>query len=175
MLVPIIVFVAVAIVFYVLSAPPEFTIKSNWNHYFDDMQIPSAVLYPKIIARLHDWKVEPNITKVTQKQSHIFSAEREYLRIAFHDHVFFFGCYQFGKGTYASWWLGVNDETWVNKIPVVSLFMGKDRKYKTFYQRDIEAMYRSTVHTVILAVLEEVGQQKGARSLSPDYRQFNSN
>lgn len=168
-----VIIISVVILLYIIaSAPPPFTIKSNWNHYFDDMQISSLELYPKIVTRLRDWKLELSISRITMKETHFFSASREYLRICSGELVFYFGVYEFGKGTYASWWLGINDESFLNRIPVISKLLGKDRKNKSFYQLDIETMYRSTIHSAILSVIEEFGQQKGARLLSPENKQI---
>jgi len=104
-------------------------------------------------------------------QSHILSAKREYLRIIQNEYVFYICAAHFGTGTFISWWVCIRDERLINRIPGVSKALGVDRRNKTFYQMDTEAMYQSVIHAAVVAVADEMTSANGYRLTELD-RQY---
>jgi hypothetical protein len=155
------VFVIIAII--VLRKTPV-TIKSHWQHFYDNIQFSSGEFYTQVEEGLKERKVQGlNFGTESFLQSHIFSAKRVYLRITEHEYVFYICAAPFGSGTFISWWLCVKDEKVINKIPILSKLAGKDRNNKSFYQMDTEAMYKSAIHSTVAAVADAMTTEKGYR------------
>ncbi len=143
------------------------TIVDRWQTFLDGQSIGAHDFYSTVKAGL----LERQITKVSVKEqtfleSHIASAKRLYLRISQNEYDYYVCAAPYGTGTFISSWLCVKDEQLVNRLPVVSKLMGKDRKNKTFYQRDTEAMFRLAVHTTVISAVDNLSEEHGQRGLT---------
>jgi len=162
----VIILIVIVILVAVYGKTPM-TIQKPWQHFFDNVQFSTVDFYQMVEAAIKEREMPGvSIEQETFSESHLFSDLRAYLKITHGEYVFYVGAAPFGTGTFVSSWLCVKDETWVNKIWLLSKLMGKDRKNKTFYQRDTEAMYKGMVHGIVLAVIDEITKTKGFRGLT---------
>jgi len=149
------------------------TIKSHWQTFLDNCQISTDEFYNLVKSGLRDRKItKVDVAEESFLEKHIFSAKRLYLRVTQGEYVFYICSAPYGTGTFVSTWLCVKDEKLANKIPVLSKLAGKDRGNKTFYQMDTEQMFRSAVHTTVVAAVEGITELKGTRGLTELERQF---
>lgn len=166
------ILLVIVIILIVVYAKTPVTIKSNWKHFYDGIQFSSTAFYEQVEAGLRDRKIEGlNYGQESFLQSHILSAKRVYLRITKHEYIFYICAAPFGTGMFVSWWLCIEDERWINRIPILSKLAGKDRNNKTFYQMDTEAMYQSAIHSTVVEVADGITAEKGFRLTELD-RQY---
>jgi len=161
---------------YVAIARGPETIRKPWQTFLDGVQISTNDFYEAIRAGLE----ERNITHVTITErsfleSHVFSAMRVYLRIAQNEYVYYVCAAPYGTGTFFSSWLVIKGENMLEQIPLLSKLAGKDRRNKTFYQMDTEAMFRSAVHATVTTVVDTMATAKGLRGLTELDRQIAKN
>lgn len=157
--------IGIAIIAFVRKNP--FTITSHWQTFLDEFQLSALEFYTAVTAGLKERQItQVAITEETFIEKHVFSAKRVYLRITQDEYVFFINCSPYGTGTFISSWLCIKDENIWNRIPILNKLIGKDRKSKTFYQMDTEAMFRLAVHNTVLAVVDGTTNAKGYRGLT---------
>jgi len=160
--------------FVLFGKTPE-TIKKPWQHFFDGAKFSTTDFYALVEAGIQEREMPAvDIGQETFHQTHVFSDLRAYLRIAHGEYVFYVCAAPFGTGTFVSWWLCVKDETWVNRIWLISKLMGKDRNNKSFYQMDTEAMYKGMIHSILLSAIDNITSTQGIRGLTELERQYNS-
>jgi hypothetical protein len=168
------VLIIVAVIFFALrnKAKTPIAVASHWSHFFEEFQFTPSDFYNQVEAKCKKYEI-PNAkySKVTYAQSGIFSARREYLRVARNEFVFDICAAPFGKGFFVSSWLGETDLGILSKIPVLNTLIGKDPANKSYYQADTEAMFRQCVHSAVLTVIEEIINGKGVRGLTELERQ----
>jgi hypothetical protein len=153
-----------AIFIYGFTKKPANIQDRPWQHFYDNIHLSTAEFYQAIESGLRERKIEGlKFAQEAFQESHIFSAKRVYLRITQAEYVFYVCAAPFGTGTFVSWWLCIKDENFLNRIPILSKLMGKDRGNKTFYQMDTESMYRSAVHTTVIDVANTLTENKGVR------------
>jgi len=169
----IIILLLIGFIIVIAITKTPVAIKSNWKHFYDGIQFSTIDFYAQVQQGLKDRKVDVSISRESFLESHILSAKREYLRITEHEYVFYVCAARFGTGTFVSMWLCVKEEGFINKIPILSKLVGKDRGNKTFYQMDTEAMYQSAIHSAVMAVADGMTSPKGFR-LSELDRQYGS-
>ena len=168
----VVILLVIFIVILIAFRNTPLTIKSHWQHFYDNVTFSSGDFYSQVEAGLKDRHIKGiDFTTESFLQSHVFSSKRVYLRITEHEHVFYICAAPFGTGTFISWWLCVKDESVANRIPILSKLAGKDRNNKTFYQMDTEAMYKSAIHSVVASVADSLTGEKGYRLTELD-RQF---
>lgn len=141
--------------------------KYPWQHFYDGFAFSANDFYAKVKAGLEERKIT-NISVTTESflESHIFSDKREYLKITRAEYVFYLCAAPYGTGTFVSEWLCVKREGNINRIPIVSKLMGKDRNDKSFYQIDTEAMTRMAIHSTMIDVLNTMTTASGVRGLT---------
>ena len=164
--------IVIVIILIIAFGKTPVTIKSHWQHFYDNITFSAGDFYAQVEEGLKERKIKGiSITTESFLERHIFSAKRVYLRITENEYVFYICAAPFGTGTFISWWLCVKDEKIANKIPLLSKLVGKDRNNKTFYQMDTEAMYTSAISTVVASVADNMTAEKGFR-LSELDRQY---
>jgi len=173
MYIPIILFVM--LLAYIATRRIVFK-KSHWQHFFAHEQFSAGEFYAKIRQQVEDRK----LTKITVGrssflESNILSAQRDYLTLNAGDYIVYVFAGAFSTGTFVSWWLCIYEERFFNKIPLVSKWLGLDRKNKTFYQLDTENMYTHAIHSTIMDVIDAMCSAKEYRSLSEAQREFKDN
>lgn len=140
---------------------------SHWQHSFPNLQFSAMELHEQIRSAVKRRKIpDVSFSQVTYSQGGIFSSGREYLRISWQDYHFDVCAAPFGTGFFVSWWLAEREPSLIAKIPILNTLLGKNPKYKTYYQADIEAMVRGGVHSCIMEALDEVTSAQGVRGPS---------
>ncbi len=162
----IVIFVLIAI----FSKTPVIP-KSHWDHHFDAFQFSAQEFYNNIEQEIQKRKM-PNVsfTRSLSPEKGIFSTRREYLTVTRGEYVFDICAAPFGTGFFVSWWLGEHEEGLAAKIPILNKLPG-NRRNKTYYQIDIECMFKSAVHSAVLNVINNITTAKGVRPLSELERQ----
>jgi hypothetical protein len=158
-----IVVIAMIVMFVAIFGKTLLTIKSSWKHFYDGIQFSPSEFYNNIKVGLNERKVDVNVHQESFIESHFFSAKRVYLRLIKGEYVFYICAAPFGTGMFVSWWLCIKDEKIINKIPILNKLVGRDRKNKTFYQMDTEAMYQLAIHSTVISVADEFTSAKGLR------------
>jgi len=172
-MIPILIIIAIIVIIVVNKKNnPRVTNLSHWQHLFDEAQFSSQDFYAQVETGIKKREM-PNVSfsRKNLSQGGIFSSRREYLRISRNEYVFDICCAPFGTGSFISWWLGEKDEDVVSKIPIINTLSGKDRVNKTYYQIDTESMFKSAVHAVVMATIDDISKAKGYRALSELERQ----
>lgn len=143
---------------------------SQWNTYFPFSTMSSNEFYSLVegIIKEHSY---PNvqISRKEHKEKGFFSASREYLRVQYGDLIFDICAAPFGKDFYVSWWL-FETEDFIRRFmgkTMVADFLRLRAEKLTFYQADIEAIFRSSIHECVLQAVEHLTNSTG-RKLS-DY------
>ncbi len=150
-------------------AIPITQVHSHWSHYFQSFALSSNTFYDQLtsIIKYHEMP-DAKITRVKHKEGGLFSAEREYLRIKYFNLVFDVCAAPFGKDFFISWWLYDTEGKVQNLLSSTKLGMllKQQTSRKTFFQSDVEEMFRSCVHECILEAIAKVSEGKGLRELT---------
>lgn len=156
-----------------IFAPNTAVVLNDWRHFYADYQIPSQEFYERVQAKIEEINLpKVEFEKVQFFEAHVLSAMRSYLKVSRNEHRFYISSAHFGNGSYVSWWYAEEIEGVLDKIPILSRWLGRDRKNKTFYQLDSEAMYKAAVHDCVLAVLDDMTKFNVQRPLSDIERQY---
>lgn len=156
-------------------AKNRFNSKRPWQHFFDSFSFSSEDFFKKVEDGIRDRKV-PNVSfdRESFLETHLFSDRREYLRITRNEFVYYVCAAPFGTGMFVSWWLCEKRQNNFSpgQIPFIGKLFGKERDNKSFYQLDVEYMYRSSIHTAVLDVIDGFTNAAGKRELTELERQF---
>jgi len=142
----------------------------NYQH-FEDLQMSSIAFYTLLKNMITDYRY-PNVscTAVTLKEAGIFSSKREYLRISKQRYSYYVCASPFGKSFFISWWLQEDANTSANiaqKFGWLGRTVASHLESKTFYELDSEAMFTSSITSIIKAAIEKVKLDKGFRQDVP--------
>ena len=153
-------------------------IHGHWQHYFEDAQFSSQDIYARI-ERILAAKGIPaaKASRVNHSETGLFSANREYLRIARNYNAFDVCAAPFGKGFFiSSWHVALENPTQnvLSHLPVIGKTIAQGMEGKTYFQIDTEQMYVSAVHNCILEAIDEITTSAGMRTLSETERVFQS-
>lgn len=175
MLIIIILLIIVGVIWFAYNKS-RYESKNSWQNFYDGFAFSASEFYAKVKAGLDERKItHVSITNESFLESHIFSDKREYLRITRAEYVFYICAAPFGTGTFVSEWLCIKSEGRLNRIPILSKLMGKDRGDKSFYQMDTESMTRMAIHSTVLEVLNSLTSASGVRGLTELEMQHNRN
>jgi hypothetical protein len=132
-----------------------------------DLKLSSQEFYKTVEMEIIERQI-PNISlsRVTHRQSSIFTANREYLRVARNEYIFDICAAPFGTGFFFSWWLGYRNRSILAKVPFINTMFGVNPKKKTLYQTDTENMFRSSIHSCFADSIAKVTTAKGIRGFS---------
>ncbi len=166
-------FLIILILIAVFTKTPV-VIKSKWQHFFFDYQFSSEEFYQKVELKLKELKLpKTKFDSETFFERNLLSAKRNYLTVTRNEFVFFISSAHFGNGSFVSWWFTEEHEGILNKLPFISKWLlGRNRKRKTFYQMDSEAMFKAAIHAVVLEVVEEMTKFNVQRPLNEMERQY---
>lgn len=145
-------------------------ILSRWNHNIDGLKFSSQEFYSKVDEGIKRRNF-PDVSskRISLSQGGLFSSNREYLRVWRGDLTFDICAAPFGDCFFVSWWFGerlTGLKALLARIPYIGPFIVNVTKPRTYYQLDTQNMFTSSVHTCVLAAIEEVSTGKGIRSLS---------
>lgn len=149
-------------------------ILSQWNNYFPFSSMSSAEFYHRVEEAINKHRY-PNIkiSRTTHKEKGMFSASREYLRVKYGDLIFGICAAPFGKDFYVSWWLFESEDIFRKLLrgTTVGNYLTERASKLTFYEADIEAIFRSSIHECVLEVIEVITNETG-RKLSEYQKQI---
>jgi len=166
-------FIFIVIILIIAYGKSPKTIQDDWRTFLDGFQVSTTDFYASMKAALSERQItKVEVTEESFLESHMLSAKRLYLRITQNEYVIYICSAPYGTGTFISFWLCTKDENFLNRIPIVSKLMGKDRDSKTFYQMDTEAMFKLAVHSALTETIGSLTDAKGYRGLTELEKQF---
>jgi hypothetical protein len=161
-----VVFVGYFIVKLIRDVEPT----NHWQHHFDALHYSSKEFYQTledVIAK----KEMPNlkVSRVALTESGFGSPQREYLRIE-RNHLLFDICAApFGHRFFVSWWQGERKNfihLFIAAIPFAGKYLERALFPTTYYIIDTEEMFKQSIHTVVLTIVDEITKEKGIRGLT---------
>jgi len=143
------------------------TVHVHQSQHFEDLQMSAREFYALLKRIIEDYqypdvKCEP----VTLSEGGFFSSKREYLRISKQRYHYYVCASPFGKSFFISWWLQEDANTAAN---VASRFGWLGRtvatrmESKTYFEKDTELMFTSSINSIIKVAIEKVKADKGYR------------
>ena len=163
----------VAFVLFVIGIFTKIGIRSNWKHYYEGTHFSTSAFYKAVEDTLAERQVDGlKFDQQSFLESHVFSGRRVYLCIYANEMIVYVSAFPFGTGMFVSCWTCIKDESYLDKIPGVSKMLGRDRKNKSFYQMDSEAMYELAIHNAVVSLAEELTKEQGHRGLSEFEKQI---
>jgi hypothetical protein len=154
-------------------------IDAHWCHHFDNLQLSSKEFYSSIEQIVKDQELpKVKMSRVNLSEGGLFSSGREYLRIERNQYIFDICAAPFGKEFFISWWLGEDSgvmDNVLSKVPILDRLLGKASKSRTYYQIDSQTMFKESIHSIILQIIDSIVEKKGLRSLSESDRQIVKN
>lgn len=141
------------------------TVQSHGHHLFDTAPCSPLELYQLLAKEIRHKEIASlSITTVVYPEGGVFSANREYLRVSFRHYVFDICAAPFAKGFFISWWQGTLSDPlrdFLINLPFIgSIFRQRN---KTFFEMDVETMFKESVSKVVTKVVAEVQEAKGIR------------
>lgn len=150
-------------------------ILAHFGHAFPFLTLSAKQFYTDLeeVIKQHEFP-DLKIERTLNKEGGAFSANREYLRIRFHDLVFEICGMQFGKDFCITSWLYETEGTLrqLLKFTKAGDYLTERAKKKTFYEADQEAMFKYCIHNSLLEVIDNLTKANGLRTLSDFERQF---
>jgi len=146
--------------------PKNIVSQNHWQHYFDDLQYSSKDFYAKLKALIEEYKF-PNVTISVSKFSEggMLSSKREYLTIRRGEYRFDVCAAPFGKSFFVSWWLTELEGgclLLLKRILLPDGVLGNNMK-KTFYQVDTETIFKASIHSLIVKIIDGILPENGYR------------
>ncbi|MCW3105774.1 MAG: hypothetical protein JWQ09_280 [Segetibacter sp.] len=150
-------------------------VRGHWQHLFDTLQFSSQEFYQTIEQAVKS-KEMPHVktSRLNYSEAGVFSANREYLRVARGKVVFDVCAAPFAKGFFISSWHAELPEMldlFFSSLPVIGILF---KSKKTYYQIDTEQMFAAAVHQSILEAIDQITNASGIRQLSESDRIFQS-
>jgi hypothetical protein len=146
-------------------------ILSHWTYNFPETAMSANDFYTKAEQQLKSFGMpETEIRRVNNKEGGWMSASREYLRVQHKNLVFDICAAPFGKDFFISWWLFEKEGTWVSLLKNTKAgdFLMERNAKRTFYQADLEIMFRNSVHHCLVTMIETMQKETGGRDLTTE-------
>lgn len=144
---------------------------SSWSTLIENFQTSPQIFYAEVTKALETRQM-PNakIDRIAFRESHLLSAQREYLRISCKNDFYFAICgAPFGTGFFVSWWLLEPPAgclaTMFSGFPVLSMIARAMVKPWTFYRIDTATMFRTATHQAVLEVVDRITTQPNVKVL----------
>ncbi len=143
------------------------TNQANWYHHFADFQYSSHAFYDKLQNLINEQNY-PGVKSYVAPHSEggILSAKRDYLSVHRNETRFDICAAPFGKGFFISWWLtetsGCLTALFLG-IPKWGEWLSNYANRKSFYHVDSQTMFKTAIHSLILAVIDDITEPKGIR------------
>lgn len=145
---------------------------SSWSTLIENFQASPQAFYAEVTNALEKRQM-PNarIDRISFKESHLLSANREYLRISCKNDFYFAVCgAPFGTGFFVSWWLLEPPAgclvTMFADFPFLSAIARALVKPWTFYRIDTAKMFQTATHSAVLEVIDSITTTTGIRGLT---------
>lgn len=169
------------------------TILSHWHQLIEGLEESPQQIYAQMEKTVKSRKLPDTvISRMTYPEAGVLSSEREYLRIQRKEHIFDICAAPFGTGFFVSWWLGQTRRfswllavifvivleiiglliklpwEWPIGIGVVIVLLWRLSVRPTYYRLDTAMMFRDSVHTAVMEVVDQVINTKGLRELTDE-------
>lgn len=145
---------------------PNFLLVSHWSKLIENFQYSPLEFYKLTEEALKRRQIpDIKISRIQLKESHIFSAKREYLRIERDDILIDVGAAPFGTGFFVSERVGIDMRPGCLGIclgPFYRFFFKPD----SYHRIDLIIMYQTAVHCAVLEVMDGIISEKGLTPLS---------
>jgi len=142
----------------------ETTIVSHWDHLIENFQYSPQEFYTALEERVRKRDIpKAELSRVTYKESGIFSGSREYLRVRRFEHIFDVCAAPFGQGFFVSWWL-TEQKGCLASIPGVGPWL----RPVTFYTHDTGIMFQHAVDGAVKDTVDAILVAKGKWGLTAD-------
>jgi hypothetical protein len=153
-----------------LFQPAPNSILSHWYHLIEGFQASTQAFYTAIEQGVQARQIpKTKMSRINWRETRLFSAKREYLRVHRHDLVFDICAAPFGTGFFVSWWLGELESGWraiLAKIPLIGGLLARvAHRPFTYYTLDTAFMFQESVHNAVLEVLDAHLSSNGLRAL----------
>lgn len=144
---------------------------SHWSTLIENFNASPQAFYEALTAAIERRQM-PNarIDRISFKESHLLSANREYLRIRCKNDFYFAICgAPFGTGFFVSWWLLEPPDGCLlilfSDIPILSGIVQAFVKPWTFYRIDTATMFQTATHQAVLEVVDSMISSTGRKAL----------
>lgn len=151
--------------------PSTTEVISHWSTLIEDFNMSPKSFYNSLTIALKKRQM-PNaiIDRISFKESHLLSANREYLRIRCKNDFYFAVCgAPFGTGFFVSWWLlQPPDGCFVRMFsgfPVLSMIARALVKPWTYYRIDTATMFQTATHQAVLEVIDAIVSTQNIKAL----------
>lgn len=141
---------------------------SHWYRLFDGMKHSPQAFYDVIEARIKEQQLpDTNFGRVTFRERGLLSSRREYLRVMRGEMVFDICAAPFGKDAFfVSYWLGQIQAGGCSvgllaAVPFIGSFVEKSIQPLTYFELDSALMFQETIHSIILAHVDELTAASG--------------
>ncbi len=145
----------------------ETTIHAHQSQHFEDLQLSAKEFYTLLKNMIEEYRYpDVKCEPVTLSESGLFSSRREYLCISKGRYHYYVCASPFGKSFFISWWLQEDAHTAANvasKFGKLGKAVATRMESKTFYERDTELMFTSSINSLIKSAVEKVKADKGYR------------
>jgi hypothetical protein len=148
------------------SSTPIEKVISNWAGLIPFYTMSADDFYKQVEDNIAKHEM-PDVTtqRVNQKEAGLLSASREYFRIRRGNLIYEVCAAPFGKDFFVSWWLYATEGTarQLFKYTKVGSFLQSRSGNHTFYQADIESMFRTCTQQCITEAVDAITKETGSR------------
>lgn len=157
-------------VYYILRLTKGIDPTNHWQHHFETLHFSSQQFYQTLEEAIYHKKLpDMRVSRIALAEGGIGSANREYLRIE-RKHLLFDVCAApFGHGFFVSWWQGERRNFFrmvIAAIPLVGKHLDRAFFPTTYYALDTEEMFKISIHTMVLHIVDEITKDAGVRGLT---------
>jgi len=152
-------------------------ILSHWHQLIEGLQESPQQIYSQMEQAINSRKLPGvKILRISYKEAGVLSAKREYLRVVRNEYIFDICAAPFGTGFFVSWWLGTRRKLSKKQVlllwllPPIGLLAWLSSRRETFYTLDTAMMFRDSVHTAVMEVVDKVVDAKGLRQLTEEQK-----
>jgi hypothetical protein len=153
----------------IMSSTTE--VLSHWNTLIENFNMSPQEFYAAVTLALEKRQMpKAKISRINYKESHLFSANREYLMISCKNDFYFAVCgAPFGTGFFVSWWLlqppaGCLAQMF-SGFPGLSAIAQMMVKPWTYYRIDTATMFQTATHNAVLEVVDLMIERHGTKAL----------
>jgi hypothetical protein len=137
---------------------------SHWHILLDDFNASALNFYALVEKALAARQIpDLKAKRINWRESGIFSAKREYLRVSRGRLTYDICAAPYGTGYFFSSWMAVQAP-----IPILSLLIGLFVKPITYFELDTRTMFQESVHRALTDTIGAQRTAQGLRALSPE-------
>jgi hypothetical protein len=144
---------------------------SHWSTLIENFQTSPQEFYAQVTQALEKRQM-PNakIDRISFFESHLLSANREYLRISCKRDFYFAICgAPFGTGFFVSWWLLEPPDGCLASLfapfPVLSVIARAFITPWTYFRVDTATMFQTATHQAVLEVIDAITSAQNIKAL----------